>query len=130
MEEEKKQLLSDIEQERKRMQEREQEMKETIQKYEERSTKDILSIKQLANQVASLQNKQKVIGTTDEKTEEEIFSLKTKIQQLTNQKIALEKNLTEKLTNNRNFHKGSFLCLRSTAVCCGPLGPRYQFQAH
>lgn len=99
MEEEKKQLLSDIEQERKRMQEREQEMKETIQKYEERSTKDILSIKQLANQVASLQNKQKVIGTTDEKTEEEIFRLKTKIQQLTNQKIALEKNLTEKLTN-------------------------------
>lgn len=75
----------------------EAEMQEKIKAYEERNTKDILNIQQLANQVAALQNRQNAIGQSGG-NDEEIFRMKSKVQQLTSQKIALEKKLTEKIT--------------------------------
>lgn len=101
-EKEKETLKTEIQAERDRIQEREREMKEEIQKYEERNTGDILKIQKLANQVASLQNRQKTFGT-DNSRDEEIFRLKSKVQQLTAQKIALEKQLTDKL-NAKEAH--------------------------
>ena len=77
---------------------KEAEMEEKIKAYEDRNTKDILNIQQLANQVAALQNRQNALGKVDDKAEEEIFRMKNKVQQLTSQKIALEKKLTEKIT--------------------------------
>lgn len=96
---EKESMQYEIEQERERIQAKEKEMQEKISEYEERNTKDILNIQQLANQVASLQNKQKMLGQDNNQSDEELLRLRAKVQQLTGQKIVLEKKLTEKITN-------------------------------
>ena len=88
----------EAEKERQKMKDHEAEMEEKIKAYEERNTKDILNIQQLANQVAALQNRQNALGKADNNAEEELFRMKNKVQQLTSQKIALEKKLTEKIT--------------------------------
>lgn len=98
LEEEKKRIQNEAEEERQKMKDHEAEMEEKIKAYEDRNTKDILNIQQLANQVAALQNRQNALGKVDDKAEEEIFRMKNKVQQLTSQKIALEKKLTEKIT--------------------------------
>ena len=98
MEQEKASMKKEIEEERARIQQHEAEMQEKIKSYEERNTKDIMNIQQLANQVAALQNRQSAIGSGGDEAEEEIFRLKSKVGQLTSQKIALEKKLTEKIT--------------------------------
>lgn len=96
LEEEKAAMLEESEKEKRRLAEYEEEMQEKIKVYEERNTKDILNIQQLAAQLAKLQQRQSVSGM-DEDAEEEIFRLKSKINQMTKQKIALEKKLTEKI---------------------------------
>lgn len=98
LEEEKAQMQAAIEQERAEMQQREDEMADKIRDYEDRNVKDILNIKQLANQVATLQNRQNMVGAADNDAEEERFRLQSKVNQLINQKIALEKKLNEKIT--------------------------------
>ena len=47
--------------------------------------------------MAALQNRQNALGNVDNDAEEEIFRMKSKVQQLTSQKIALESKLTEKI---------------------------------
>lgn len=98
LENEKVQMKREIENERIQIQERERKMKEEIKVYEERNTKDILNIQQLANQVNALKKRQSAFGQADDKSEEEIFRLKSKVQQLTSQKITMEKKLLEKMT--------------------------------
>ena len=98
LEEEKERVQAEAEKERQKMKDHEAEMEEKIKAYEERNTKDILNIQQLANQVAALQNRQNALGKADNNAEEELFRMKNKVQQLTSQKIALEKKLTEKIT--------------------------------
>ena len=98
LEAEKAQMQAAIEQERAEMQQREDEMADKIRDYEDRNVKDILNIKQLANQVATLQNRQNMVGAADNDAEEERFRLQSKVNQLINQKIALEKKLNEKIT--------------------------------
>lgn len=98
LEQEKIQLQEEAAKERERLKAHEAEMEEKIKAYEERNTKDVLNIQQLAAQVAALQNRQSVLGQGNDNAEEEIFRMKSKVQQLTSQKIALEKKLTEKLT--------------------------------
>lgn len=97
LQKEKNALKEEAEKEKERLKAHEAEMQEKIKAYEERNTKDILNIQQLANQVAALQNRQNAIGQSDS-NEEELFRMKSKVQQLTSQKIALEKKLTEKIT--------------------------------
>lgn len=97
LENEKAAIRKEAEAEKARIQKHEEEMQAKIKEYDERNTRDILNIQQLANQVAALQNKQNALNIDDE-AEEEIFRMKTKVQQLTSQKIALEKKLTEKIT--------------------------------
>ena len=94
---EKSKILEEAESERLRIQEHEQQMEKKIREYEERNIKDVLNIQQLANQVAALQNRQKALGDNGD-AEEELFRMTSKVQQLTSQKIALEKKLTEKIT--------------------------------
>lgn len=94
---EKTEIEQKAEAERVRIQEYESEMQKKIKEYEERNVKDILNIQQLANQVASLQNRQNAIGKVDDNAAEEMFRMESKIKQLTGQKIALEKKLTEKI---------------------------------
>lgn len=89
-------MYIEMEKEKKRITEYEAEMQAKIKSYEERNTKDIMNIQQLAAQVSQLQNKQAAIGTNDE-AEEEIFRLKSKVSQMTSQRIALEKKLNERL---------------------------------
>lgn len=98
LEEEKEAMQKEMEEERARIQEHEKQMEEEMQKYEERNTKDILRIQQLANQVATLQNRQTALGQGSEDLEEEVFRLKSRVQQLISQKAALEKKLNEKIT--------------------------------
>lgn len=92
----------EIQNEKLRLQEREAKMKDEIKEYEDRNTQDILKLKQLASQVSLLQNRQNALGQVDDKAEEEIFRLKSKVQQTTSQKIALEKKLTEKIVNKES----------------------------
>ena len=102
MEQEKASMQKEIEEERARIQQHEAEMQEKIKSYEERNTKDIMNIQQLANQVAALQNRQSTVGNGNDEAEEEIFRLKSKVGQLISQKIALEKKLTEKITTKES----------------------------
>lgn len=101
LQDEKANLEQTINAERERIRQKEEEMAATIKEYEDKNTKDILNIQQLANQVAKLQNAMKQMnngsggGTV---SDEEVVRLKTKVQQLVNQKIVLEKKLTEKIT--------------------------------
>lgn len=92
----------EIQNEKLRLQEREANMKNEIKEYEDRNTQDILKLKQLANQVSLLQNRQNSLGQGDDKAEEEIFRLTSKVKQMTSQKIALEKKLTEKIVNRES----------------------------
>lgn len=94
----KKELEKTMESERLRIKEKEDEMSEIIRQYEERNTKDILNIQQLANQVAALQNKQNMLGIGDSQAEEEIVRLKSKVQQMISQKVMMEKKLKEQLS--------------------------------
>lgn len=95
--EEKTDIEKKAEEEKARIKEYEADMQKKIKEYEERNVKDILNIQQLANQVASLQNRQNTIGKVDDNAAEEMFRMESKIKQLTGQKIALEKKLTEKI---------------------------------
>ena len=97
VEAEKAKMQAEAEKEQKRLEEHEKEMQDKIKEYEDRNTRDILNIQQLANQVAALQNRQNALGNVDKDAEEEIFRMKSKVQQLTSQKIALESKLTEKI---------------------------------
>lgn len=96
---EKEELERTANAERERIKEYEAEMQKKIKDYEERNVKDILNIQQLANQVASLQSRQSSIGKVDDDAVEEIRRMESKVRQLTSQKIALEKKLTEKIKN-------------------------------
>lgn len=96
---ERQRLTAEMDAEKERIREHEEKMQEEIQKYQDRNTKDILAMQQLANQVSALQNRQNALGQSDNDAEEEIQRLKSKVQQLTSQKIALEKKLTEKIAN-------------------------------
>ena len=96
---EKEELERTANAERERIKEYEAEMQKKIKDYEERNVKDILNIQQLANQVASLQSRQSSIGKVDDDAVEEIRRMEAKVRQLTSQKIALEKKLTEKIKN-------------------------------
>lgn len=96
---EKEELERTANAERERIKEYEAEMQKKIKDYEERNVKDILNIQQLANQVASLQSRQSSIGKVDDDAVEEIRRMESKVRQLTAQKIALEKKLTEKIKN-------------------------------
>ena len=102
LEEEKKRIQNEAEEERQKMKDHEAEMEEKIKAYEDRNTKDILNIQQLANQVAALQNRQNALGKVDDKAEEEIFRMKNKVQQLTSQKIALEKKPLVRMQKSEN----------------------------
>ena len=96
LEQERSIIKDELESERKRIREKEQQMQEEIKQYEERNTRDILNIKELAGKVAALQNKQNAL--TDERdTDEEVFRLKSKVSQLTSQRIAIEKKLKESI---------------------------------
>lgn len=96
---EKEELEKTTNAERERIKEYEAEMQKKIKDYEERNVKDILNIQQLANQVASLQSRQSSIGKVDDDAVEEMRRMESKVRQLTSQKIALEKKLTEKIKN-------------------------------
>lgn len=96
---EKEELEKAANAERERIKEYEAEMQKKIKDYEERNVKDILNIQQLANQVASLQSRQSSIGKVDDDAVEEMRRMESKVRQLTSQKIALEKKLTEKIKN-------------------------------
>ena len=96
---EKEELERTANAERERIKEYEAEMQKKIKDYEERNVKDILNIQQLANQVASLQSRQSSIGKVDDDAVEEMRRMESKVRQLTSQKIALEKKLTEKIKN-------------------------------
>lgn len=96
---EKEELEKTTNAERERIKEYEAEMQKKIKDYEERNVKDILNIQQLANQVASLQSRQSSIGKVDDNAVEEMRRMESKVRQLTSQKIALEKKLTEKIKN-------------------------------
>lgn len=96
---EKEELEKTTNAERERIKEYEAEMQKKIKDYEERNVKDILNIQQLANQVASLQSRQSSIGKVDDDAAEEMHRMESKVRQLTSQKIALEKKLTEKIKN-------------------------------
>ena len=96
---EKEELERTANAERERIKEYEAEMQKKIKDYEERNVKDILNIQQLANQVASLQSRQSSIGKVDDDAVEEMRRMESKVRQLTPQKIALEKKLTEKIKN-------------------------------
>lgn len=98
LETEKKQMQEQMDQEREKMQQREDEMVEKIRDYEERDTKSVLNIKQLANQVAALQTRQNALGTADAESGEELFRMESKVNQLISQKVALEKKLNEKIS--------------------------------
>lgn len=91
-----------IEKEKAELKEKEKQMADTIKEYQDRNTKDILNIQQLANQVAALKSKQSALGSMDDSGKEELFRMKSKVQQLTSQKIALEKKLTEKIINKES----------------------------
>ena len=95
VEAEKAKMQAEAEKEQKRLEEHEKEMQDKIKEYEDRNTRDILNIQQLANQVAALQNRQNALGNVDNDAEEEIFRMKSKVQQLTSQKIALESKLVQ-----------------------------------
>lgn len=98
LDEERAAMLKEIEEERVRIQEHEAQMADEIKEYEDRNTKDILRIQQLADQVAALQNRQSALGQDDSDMEEEVFRLKSRVQQLITQKAALEKKLNEKIS--------------------------------
>lgn len=87
----------EIEIERKKIKEKEQQMQDLKNQYEAQNTRDILKIKELAGKVAALQNKQNVL-LDDNNTEEEIFRLTSKVSQLTTQRIAVEKKLKETIS--------------------------------
>ena len=96
LKEERAALQKKIESEETRVKVHEEEMQNKIKEYEERDTKNILNMQQLAKQLASLQDRQNALGQTDNKAEE-VFRMGQKVKQLTGQKIALEKKLTEKI---------------------------------
>ena len=96
LEEERAALQEKIKSEEAKVKEHEEEMQNKIKEYEERETKNILNLQQLAKQLAALQDRQNALGKTDNEAEEEVFRMKQKVQQLVGQKIALEKKLTEK----------------------------------
>lgn len=72
-------MQAEAEKEQKRLEEHEKEMQDKIKEYEDRNTRDILNIQQLANQVAALQNRQNALGNVDNDAEEEIFRMKSKV---------------------------------------------------
>lgn len=98
LEDQKAALDYQLEKERAQLEEERSKMKDEISKYEDRNTQDILKMQSLASQIAELKNKQKTIGGGSSVDEKEMFRLTSKVQQLTNQKIMLEKKLTEKIT--------------------------------
>lgn len=95
LEAEKAEHETQMQEEREQLKAREEQMQEEIRQYEQRNTSDILKIQKLANEVAALQNRQKALGNGGDG--EEAFRLKSKVQQLTSQKVMLEKKLTEKV---------------------------------
>ena len=102
LEEERAALQEKIKSEEAKVKEHEEEMQNKIKEYEERDTKNILNLQQLAKQLAALQDRQNALGKTDNEAEEEVFRMKQKVQQLVGQKIALEKKLTEKIVTKES----------------------------
>lgn len=97
LEEERAALQEKIKSEEAKVRAHEEEMQNKIKEYEERDTKNILNMQQLAKQLTALQDRQNALGKTDNEAAEEVFRMKQKVQQLVGQKIALEKKLTEKI---------------------------------
>ena len=98
LEEENDAMKKELEEEKARIQEHEAQMQEEMKTYEERNTKDILRIQQLAKQVSTLQDRQATLGQGSGGDEAEMFRLKSRVQQLISQKASLEKALNEKIT--------------------------------
>lgn len=97
LQDEKESLMQMVEEQNQELQMKKEAMEAEIQKYKESKTKDLVNIKQLAAQVSSLQNRLSNAGG-DADSDENIYRLETKVRQITSQRIAMEKALTEKLT--------------------------------
>lgn len=75
---------------------RREEMDTEIQRYKDSKTKDLLNMQQLANQISELQNRLSN-KTGGKENSEELFRLQSKVKQVTTQRVAMEKALSERL---------------------------------
>lgn len=99
LEKEKKEIEIKAEKEQERIQAKEQEIQERVKECNEAEAKNLMRIQQLANQVAVLQNRQSAANGMDEKTEEEIKKLESKVRQLNMQKQQVIARTNEQLEN-------------------------------